>query len=249
MLKKKLPPFAKQYEPWSTLFIEPLVIYLTPRLAKLKIHPNLITIFTAILGLAAGLLYALGHWICAPITYLATYIPDCLDGKVARYRQMNSEFGAKLDNWADYCRKPLSFLGIAVYFCLHDHLLFAFFTALALAAHFYIHRLYVLTGIQHYDLEFPTFHRKVFRRIMPRALALYTFFEEQNLLFVAFPLTGGIIGLPDGAVWFFYGAITATILVTAKLLIVLRHRRQGRYDIVHQNWGLTIGMLDEQNRA
>lgn len=245
MQKKKKPSWAKAYEPWSELFIEPLVIYLTPVLAAWRVHPNVLTVISLLFGLSCCVFFALGYWIWGAIAFQATYIPDCLDGKVARLRGMTSAFGAKLDAWADYARKPSCFLGIGIYFYINDQLFFAALTALLLFIHVFVHRLYVFTSINHCDLEFPNFHRKVFRRIMPRAVALYTFFEEQNLMFIVSPLVAGLIGLPKGGVWFLWGALIAVILCFLKLLIVLNHRRKGRYELVHQDWAATKGNLDK----
>lgn len=245
MRKKPLPDYAKQYEPWSALFIEPLVIFLTPILAAWHVHPNAVTIVSSVFAISAGVMFGLGYWVWAAILFQATYIPDCIDGKLARFRKMTSELGAKLDNWADYVRKPSCFLGIAVYFYTNGQLLSAVLTAVALLAHVSVHKLYVFLNINHCDLEFPNFHRKVFRRIMPRAVALYTFFEEQNLLFIVFPLIAGLIGLPKGGVWFFVGAIIATSFALLKLLIVCNHRRKGRYNQVFQDWFNTKGNLDK----
>jgi len=244
MSRKNLPAYAKQYEPWSALHVEPLVLFLTPILARWRVHPNVLTLLSLLLGLSSGLLFALGHWIWGAIAFQTTYIPDCLDGKVARLRQITSEFGAKLDNWADYVRKPSCFLGIAVYFYSNDQLFFVVLTALTLFVHVVVHKLYVFLDINHCDLEFPNFHRKIFRRLMPRAVALYTFFEEQNLLFIVSPLVAGFIGLPQGGVWFFWGAAIAIGLCFLKLIIVCNHRRKGRYAEVHQDWAATKGNLN-----
>jgi hypothetical protein len=122
---------------------------------------------------------------------------------------------------------------------------FGLLTIAIFVVHVFVHKLYVRFKINHCDLEFPNFHRKIFRRIMPRAVALYTFFEEQNLLFTASPLVAGLIGLAHGAVWFLWGGLIAVILCFLKLLIVLNHRKKGRYELVHQDWGGTKGNLDK----
>ena len=236
--------YTKDYEPWSDIvFTEPIAIPLTPVLAKLRVHPNLITVFSLLAGLASGVIFAFGHWFWAALVFQFAYLCDCLDGKVARLRQMTSSFGAKLDVFADSTRKPSSFLGIAIYFYCAELTGFAILTVLALVVHILIHKLYVLTDVLEYDLELPDFHRKFIRRISPRTVALYTFFEEQFIEFVAFPLVAAIIGLPKGAVWFFYGAVVVTVLGLTKLYILLNHRRKGRYEQIHQNWAGTGGSL------
>lgn len=247
MQKKDLSSYIKAYEPWSTLFtIEPIVVPLTPIISACKIHPNVITFASLIFGIAAGVCFALGHWIWAALAFQGTYLTDNLDGKVARYRNMTSEFGAKLDDFVDCIRKPACFLGVALYFYTSGNILFAFLTAVVLAFHVAVHRLYVLKKIDHCDLEFPEFQKNIVRKIAPRTLALYTFFEEQFFIFILFPLVAGIIGLPEGGVWFLIGAVIAICLCLLKLLIVLDHRRKGNYELVHQNWNETKGNLDEK---
>ena len=158
---------------------------------------------------------------------------------------MTSEFGAKLDVFADGFKKPSCFLGITIYFLRNDLLLAAILTCLAFAVHVGTHKLYLFFKVTEYDLEFPDFHRNVVRKFIPRSLCLYTFFEEQFFEFMVFPLVAGIIGLPDGAVWFLYGAAFVAILGMTKLAILVNHRRKGHYDQVYQDWAGTGGNLDK----
>ncbi len=246
MRNKQRPHYVKAYQAWVTiLFIDPLAIPLIPLLAAWRVPPNAITVAALIAGVAAGVFFAIGDWGCAAGSFLSSHFLDCLDGNVARLRGLTSEFGARLDNFGDFLRKPVCFAGIAFYLYAHQQFLYLALTAVAFASHVIVHRLYGFLGVFHCDLEFPRFHRTVIRRFAPRVLCLYTYFEEFMFLFVVFPLIASVVGLPHGAVWFLWGALVATALTAAKLLILCNHRRKGRYQQVYQDWAGTKGYLDQ----
>ncbi len=244
-MENKKSSYVKAYQAWSIVFfIDPLALPLVPILARLKVNPNLITAGTLIAGLSSGVLFAMGYWLWAPIVFLFSHFLDCIDGNVARLRQITSEFGAKLDDIADSLRKPACFAGIFIYFWMNHQNIFALLTVVVFIVHVFIHKLYQFFGVSHTDLEFPDFHRKVIRRFAPRVLALYTFFEEFFFLFFVFPLTAYFIGMPQGTVFFFWGALFASVLTFLKLLILLYHRRGNHYEQVRQDWRGTKGNLD-----
>ena len=246
MNNKKRPSYVKAYQSWSTLFFTELIsVPLTPVFAILRIHPNVITVLSLLLGLSTGVFFAFGYWITGAVVFELSFFCDNIDGKIARYRNLTSQFGTKLDSVADAVRKPSSLAGIMIFFLLHKQPVFATLIVLVLVAHVAVHKLFVLFKVGEYDLEFPEFHRKTIRRISPRWLCLYTFFDEQFIEFFVFPLIAGIIGIPDGAIWFFYGAILVTLLGLLKLIILINHRNKGRYEQVYQDWTGTKGNLDK----
>jgi len=245
-MEENKPRYMKAYQAWSIIFfIDPLALPLAPVLARLKVNPNAITVIALIVGLLSGVLFAMGYWFWAPIAFLFSHFLDCIDGKVARLRQITSEFGAKLDDIADGLRKPSCFAGVFIYFCVNHHEIFALWTVIVFIVHFFTHKLYQLFGVLHSDLEFPDFHRKVIRRFAPRVLALYTFFEEFFFMFFVFPLVAYFVGMPQGAVFFLWGALFVSALTFLKLLILLNHRRKNRYEQVRQDWRGTKGNLDK----
>lgn len=240
--------YIKAYEPLRTIFItDPLAKPLAQLFAALHANPNVITLISIVLGFVPGILFAYGHWIWAPIIFELAFLMDCVDGKVARLRQMSSEFGARLDTLGELPRKPCTFIGIGAYFYLNSQPLLVGLTVAAIILHYGIHKLYVLLGISQYDLEFPQFHRNVVRRIVPRSLNLYNWFDEEFLEFELFLLIGGLIGLPTGQIWFFIGAAFVAILGLAKMAISVNHKRKGRYEQVFQDWAGTKGNLDKTN--
>lgn len=244
-----IPRHIKAYEPWRTIFFTDVVAIPVARLlAALKVHPNLLTVISLILGLLPGALFALGHWVWAVILFEAAFFLDCLDGKVARMRQMTSALGAKLDVLSEMPRKPACFIGILVYFYLCGQTLFVWLTIGAIIAHYGLHKVYTAAGVSQYDLEFPRFHRNVVRRIVPRMLAFYDWFDEEFLEFEVFPLIGGLAGMPDGGIWFFYGAGFVGFVGLLKFMNSLRYRLAGRYDEIYQDWAGTKGNLDKAVR-
>jgi phosphatidylglycerophosphate synthase len=249
MKKNKVPnypSFMKRYMMLADIFFtEPISIPVSLILAKMKVHPNVITFIALLSGITSGLMFVLGHWITGALLFYFAYLCDGIDGQVARRSNKYSEFGARLDVFADGFKKPSCFLGIAIYFIIQKSYIGVFLTCAAFALHIGTHKLYKLLKVTEYDLEFPDFHRKIIRNFVPRALCLYTFTEEQLLEFFVFPLIGGIIGLPKGGIWFFYGAVFVLILALIKLVILLNHRRKGRYDNVYQDWGGTKGNLEK----
>ena len=243
--KRKLN-YIKAYEPWSTIFfIDPIAIPMAPILAALHVHPNLITAGVLLTGLSAGIFFAVGYWFWGAVIFLFSHFLDYLDGKVARLRGMTSEFGARLDNFADFLRKPSCFLGITVYFYRSGSMIFTLLTIAVFIVHVAVHKSYGFLGVSHCDLEFPNFHRRVVRRFVPRALALYTYFEEFLFLFVVCPLLAYFAGIPRGGVWFLWGGAVTAILTFLKLLLLWNHRRKGRYEQVLQDWAGTKGNLDK----
>lgn len=246
MIKKSERVYIKVFGPWCTVFFtDPLAIPIARILASLRVHPNAITSVSLLAGLASGVFFAVGYWFWGAVVFQFSFLTDCLDGKVARLRQMTSEFGAKLDVWADSTRKPSSFIGIGIFFYLNDQHLMAYLTVMACIVHFATHKIYGMVGVSEYDLEFPEFHRRVVRRMAPRILALYTFFDEQFIQFVLFPLVAVIIGGREGKVWFLWGSLIITTLTFLKLVILWNHKREGRYEEVYQDWAGTKGNLDK----
>lgn len=244
--KTPRPVYEKAYEPWSTIFVtDPLAIPLTPLLAKMRVHPNLITLVSLVTGVANGWFFARGHWVWGVALFEFSHFLDCLDGKVARLRGLTSEFGMKLDLLADWTRKPSAFLGVGVYFYLQGQWLLVVLTGASLVVHAAFHYIYDAVGISNYDLEFPAFTRGVLRRYVPRLLNLYNWFDEQFVEFVVFPLLAVAAGLPRGAVWFLYGMGFCTLVAIVKMFISLNHKRKGWYGLLYQNWAETKGNLDK----
>ena len=76
---------------------------------KRAFSPSIFTIFNMFSGFLAILQILYGHIITAVVLILAAMVFDFLDGKVARWLQLQSEFGVEFDSLADiisFCLVP-----------------------------------------------------------------------------------------------------------------------------------------------
>lgn len=105
-----IPPLAevrrlteKQRDAWWTVFlVDPVATPLVRWAARwTRVTPNQITWGALFLGLGAAACFAMADWkwlIIGAVLYHASFILDCMDGKLARLTGKGSEFGA----WLDY---------------------------------------------------------------------------------------------------------------------------------------------------
>jgi CDP-diacylglycerol--glycerol-3-phosphate 3-phosphatidyltransferase len=92
-------------------FLDPV----TGVLARLGVTPNALTIFGALMNLAAGLIAASGHLTLAGIVWLAAGLFDSLDGALARRVGATGKFGAFLDSTLDRYSDAFILGGILIY--------------------------------------------------------------------------------------------------------------------------------------
>lgn len=92
--------------------ISPLVSLL----ARLGVHPNIISISGLALSLAAGIIYSTGSFFWAAWVLVAAGTCDVLDGMLARQTEKESLFGAFFDSTFDRYGETAVFLGLAWYF-------------------------------------------------------------------------------------------------------------------------------------
>jgi len=83
---------------------------------NLKIKPNLLTIIALLVGLGAGLLFALEQPFLAGIAILICGFFDIVDGKVAADTNQKSLFGAIFDSTLDRYSEFFIYLGLAFHF-------------------------------------------------------------------------------------------------------------------------------------
>ncbi len=81
-------------------------------------NPNHITIFSLLLGIAGGLFYIQEQFIIGTILFILARILDDVDGEIARYHKVSSDFGAWFDTLAGHLLYPYFFLtlGLGVFF-------------------------------------------------------------------------------------------------------------------------------------
>ncbi len=97
---------------WWLLLILPIEDYLL----KIKIHPDILTISTLVVGAITGVFYHFGFIFWAGILVLAGSTFDIFDGRVARAQGLSSEGGAFFDSCLDRYAEAFIYLGILSYF-------------------------------------------------------------------------------------------------------------------------------------
>ncbi|MEU6082643.1 CDP-alcohol phosphatidyltransferase family protein [Streptomyces sp. NPDC047108] len=99
---------------WTVVLVDPVATPLVRWTAMwTRITPNQITWFALFLGLGAAACFAAGSWgwlIAGAALYHASFILDCMDGKLARLTGTGSVFGA----WLDYVFDRVRVLACAV---------------------------------------------------------------------------------------------------------------------------------------
>jgi CDP-diacylglycerol---glycerol-3-phosphate 3-phosphatidyltransferase len=87
---------------------------------KLKIHPNTLTFIGVLINIAAAWSLALGRFVLAGFVMILANIFDFIDGKVARERNIETEFGGFWDSVMDRFSDISLFIGlIFLYSTLH----------------------------------------------------------------------------------------------------------------------------------
>lgn len=85
-------------------------------MARLRIHPNILSLLGLILSALAGLVYSTGSFFWGAWVVVLAGTCDALDGQLARQTEKESPFGAFLDSTLDRFGEVLIFLGLAWHF-------------------------------------------------------------------------------------------------------------------------------------
>ncbi|MBU6197515.1 MAG: CDP-alcohol phosphatidyltransferase family protein [Cyanobacteria bacterium REEB446] len=113
---------------WASIFSSPVANYLLRYIADINwISPNHITLFALFLGVLASVCFVVASplsMILGALLVQLSFIVDCMDGQLARYRQQFSVLGAWLDRIADRVKDFLYFFSLALgFFLKHRHAL------------------------------------------------------------------------------------------------------------------------------
>lgn len=104
---------------WTVLVVDPVAIPLTRLLAKRRwMTPDDVTLVSLVLGLLTGLFFAVGdRWalVTGGLVYYASFVLDCVDGKLARKLSSSSPRGHALDAMSDSARRASAAIGIVTY--------------------------------------------------------------------------------------------------------------------------------------
>lgn len=100
---KSLKPLSVE-EPIDVWVHRPLAYVFARVLLPTPVSPNLVTLFSILLGIGAGIEFAIQgtyHHRLAGALLFASAVADCADGQLARMRGTSSRFGRMLDGVAD----------------------------------------------------------------------------------------------------------------------------------------------------
>lgn len=120
---------------WASIFAGPLANRLLEPICEINwISPNLITISSLFIGLIASYFFLKANHqdlIIGGILVQLSFVVDCMDGQLARYRQESSNLGAWLDRISDRIKDFFYFFSLALGFYLsHDQFFYLGFTGL-----------------------------------------------------------------------------------------------------------------------
>lgn len=93
---------------WWLLLMLPIEDYLL----KIKVHPNVLTVSTLVVGIITGLAYYYGWIFVGGILVLGGSTFDIFDGRVARALGINSESGAFFDSSLDRVSEAFIYVGL-----------------------------------------------------------------------------------------------------------------------------------------
>jgi hypothetical protein len=108
---------------WASIFSGPLANRLLEPIADMRaITPNHVTTFSLFIGILAAVCFWRGaYWslVCGAILVQLSFVVDCMDGQLARYRQQFSKFGAWFDRISDRVKDFLYYFSLAMGFFLN----------------------------------------------------------------------------------------------------------------------------------
>ncbi|MBO8139982.1 MAG: CDP-alcohol phosphatidyltransferase family protein [Thermosipho sp. (in: Bacteria)] len=175
--------FVKPNDALTTkLFFDPVAIPVSLLLAKLKIHPNIITIFSLFFSLCGffDFIYYKNNtitFILSSACFYFSFLMDCIDGKVARINNKTSKTGEILDKIFDSLRKPIYFLGYLIIFHNTRYFLWGL---VIFFFHYFIH--YFFHHILNLKIDKEDFYSNT------KNLSFFNSFDEQFFLFIVAPL-------------------------------------------------------------
>jgi phosphatidylglycerophosphate synthase len=110
--------FRPREEWWSRVFATPVAYGILLVVADWRlITPNRLTLLSLATALFACLLITTGeevNFLIAAAVIQISYILDCMDGQLSRYRNTSSRFGAFADKWSDFVKFPAILLALTI---------------------------------------------------------------------------------------------------------------------------------------
>jgi len=106
---------------WSKFAVHPIADRLLWVLVNFtRIHPNVLTGLSFVLGIGTCLAFARGDrvgFVTGAILFYSSFGIDTIDGAFARLTSRTSKLGAFLDILTDYCRSALASVGLVIGIC------------------------------------------------------------------------------------------------------------------------------------
>ncbi len=100
---------------WASIFAGPAANRLLQPIADIQwITPNIITTSSFAIGILAAYCFYTGAYLIGAILVQLSFIVDCMDGQLARYRQQFSKLGAWLDRISDRIKDFIYFFALAL---------------------------------------------------------------------------------------------------------------------------------------
>lgn len=114
MAKNHIKRQDRTYYLIEGFYTKKMVDPLLPHISKTFITPNMVTALNSVIGIFAFWLAYDNEYVVVAILMQVYLFLDILDGNLARYKDMKSDFGAKLDNINDRFFYTLIFVFIGV---------------------------------------------------------------------------------------------------------------------------------------
>ena len=100
----------------TMFFTNRLALWLTYLILRTKITPNHITLVSLACCILCSLFYSQGLFIWGSLFLFLAHLFDCIDGNLARAKQLCSSYGKLLDMSCDRLGESLIFIGVSWYF-------------------------------------------------------------------------------------------------------------------------------------
>jgi phosphatidylglycerophosphate synthase len=100
---------------WTVTVIDPLAVPLVARVTGRRVvTPNRLTVASALVAIAAGVAFALGELALGAIVYQLSFLLDCMDGKLAKAREIRNPLGGWFDVIGDTIRLIACAIGLII---------------------------------------------------------------------------------------------------------------------------------------
>lgn len=103
---------------FTVLAVDPIAIPVTHAFARTRLSPDAVSLWALLFGIPIAFAFATGErWglVIGAVLWYASFLLDCVDGKLARLKESTSDRGRKLDDLGDGARRASAVLGLVVY--------------------------------------------------------------------------------------------------------------------------------------